>query len=84
MASFVGGKTKRVDVGQQGRSKKHKISVYEHPPMGEVSMEEFEQYALDRMRVCKCAINSLSKERERTGLPEKRARITPDLTSSAC
>jgi hypothetical protein len=53
MASFVGGKNKRTEGGLQGRNKKSKISVYENPPVGEISMEEFEQFALDRMRVCK-------------------------------
>jgi hypothetical protein len=74
MASFVSSK-RSGDAGLQGRSKKHKISVYEHPPTGEISMEEFEQYALDRMRVRECATHCLSKERERTGFLKKRASL---------
>ena len=34
-------------------SKRIKISIYDAPPRDEISLEEFEQFALDRMRVLK-------------------------------
>ena len=77
MASFVGGKTRRADGGLQGRSKKPKISVYEHPPTGEINMEEFEQFALDRIRVCECAITLCEREGA-DGLPMESLGIRAD------
>jgi hypothetical protein len=34
-------------------NKRARISVYDTPPEGAVTLEEFEQFALDRMRVLK-------------------------------
>lgn len=45
---------KRVEVGGGGRTKRARISLYDSPPSGDVSLEEFEQFALDRMRVREC------------------------------
>jgi len=42
-------------------NKRAKISIYEQPPDGEVSLEEFEQFALDRMRVLKAIDSSKAK-----------------------
>ena len=36
-----------------GNSKRARISIYDEPPTGVVGLEEFEQFALDRMRVLK-------------------------------
>ena len=47
---------KRVDARGAGSrpNKRPKVSLYESPPSGDVSLEEFEQFALDRMRVREC------------------------------
>jgi len=50
MAQFVG---KRRGLGSLTSSKRIKISIYDAPPRDEISLEEFEQFALDRMRVLK-------------------------------
>lgn len=39
--------------GALHNNKRAKISIYDVPPTMEISMEEFEQFALDRMRVLK-------------------------------
>jgi hypothetical protein len=47
---------KRVDARGAGSrpNKRPKVSLYDSPPSGDVSLEEFEQFALDRMRVREC------------------------------
>ena len=50
------GKSKRNEgTGSLAASKRPRISVYDEPPTGMIALEEFEQFALDRMRVLKVA-----------------------------
>ena len=46
-------KAKRENATSMVGNKRARISVYDEPPTGTIALEEFEQFALDRMRVLK-------------------------------
>jgi hypothetical protein len=52
MATF-GKRVSAAGVSALPTNKRSKINIYDAPPSDEVSMDEFEQFALDRMRVLK-------------------------------
>jgi len=52
MATF-GKRVSATGVSALPTNKRSKINIYDAPPSDEVSMDEFEQFALDRMRVLK-------------------------------
>mmetsp|Transcript_32706 Transcript_32706/g.67587 ORF Transcript_32706/g.67587 Transcript_32706/m.67587 type:complete len:503 (-) Transcript_32706:106-1614(-) len=52
--------------GSLPRNKRARLSVYDKPPTEEISLHEFEQFALDRMRVLKAIDSGKAKNLEFT------------------